>query len=322
MADLAMRDPSSLAVNLDKGRKALADATDDFRRWSIRKGAKAVEAAALVLGRMDIQVMATELIQRAEREIAKNNPPAQGERTDIVPPGDEVAAISLSTLRNNPPPTPQEAGAKKGVPQEDTLSAINPEARQGMSDAAPRRNTVPQGDTYDILLADPPWLYSHAALANIPPDRHYRTMDTDSICAMDIASLAADDSLLLLWATSPKLPDGLRVMREWGFEYRTSAVWHKTGRLGLGYWLRIEHELLLVGVKGSFPPPDPPHRRRSVFRHHVMEHSRKPDWPRKWMDRAFPESRRIEIFARSHPSGWDAWGDEAKPATSLERWIG
>ena len=107
MADLAMRDPSSLAVNLDKGRKALADATDDFRRWSIRKGAKAVEAAALVLGRMDIQVMATELIQRAEREIAKNNPP----------------------------PTPQEAGAKKGVPQEDTLSAINPSTLRNIRQA-------------------------------------------------------------------------------------------------------------------------------------------------------------------------------------------
>ena len=159
MADLAMRDPSSLAVNLDKGRKALADATDDFRRWSIRKGAKAVEAAALVLGRMDIQVMATELIQRAEREIAKNNPPAQGERTDIVPPGDEVAAINPSTLRNI-----RQAHAKVTDDQFEKLVSKAREEQQPLTRAAVSTGKFRANSTGDYEIYTPPAIVEAARL--------------------------------------------------------------------------------------------------------------------------------------------------------------
>ena len=58
--------------------------------------------------------------------------------------------------------------------------------------------------------------------------------------------LAGDDAFLFLWVTANYLPDGLEVMRAWGFVYRTNIVWVKD-KIGLGYYVRHQHELCLIG---------------------------------------------------------------------------
>lgn len=77
-------------------------------------------------------------------------------------------------------------------------------------------------------------------------------MELEEIKTLSIPS--ADNAVLFLWATAPKLKEALEVMEAWGFEYRTNAVWDKE-IIGMGYWFRGQHELLLVGVKGEFSPP-------------------------------------------------------------------
>ena len=74
------------------------------------------------------------------------------------------------------------------------------------------------------------------------------------IAARDVPSIAADDCVLFLWATSPMLPQALEVMKAWGFAYVSGAVWVKD-RIGTGYWFRNRHELLLVGTRGNVPAP-------------------------------------------------------------------
>jgi N6-adenosine-specific RNA methylase IME4 len=49
-------------------------------------------------------------------------------------------------------------------------------------------------------------------------------MDLTAIKAVDVASIAARDAVLFLWATAPMLPQALDVMAAWGFEYRTNFV--------------------------------------------------------------------------------------------------
>jgi N6-adenosine-specific RNA methylase IME4 len=53
-----------------------------------------------------------------------------------------------------------------------------------------------------------------------------------------------------------RLPQALRAMTAWGFEYKTNFIWAKD-RIGTGYWNRNKHELLLVGVRGKPPAPAP-----------------------------------------------------------------
>ena len=48
-----------------------------------------------------------------------------------------------------------------------------------------------------------------------------------------------------------------KVMEAWGFEYRTCFVWDKE-LIGMGFWARIQHEILLVARRGSSRRPRAP----------------------------------------------------------------
>jgi N6-adenosine-specific RNA methylase IME4 len=161
---------------------------------------------------------------------------------------------------------------------------------------------------YGVVLADPPWNYRNSSgTYGRRIERHYPTMNTDAICALDVPS--ARDAVLYLWSTSPHLPDALKVMEAWGFAYRSSMVWDKV-MFGMGYWARIQHELLLVGVKGKFCPPARPLRVRSVLTIPRTVHSRKPPEVRDLIASWYPNARKLEMFARQRAEGWDAWGNE------------
>ncbi|MFM7468586.1 MAG: MT-A70 family methyltransferase, partial [Vampirovibrionales bacterium] len=78
-----------------------------------------------------------------------------------------------------------------------------------------------------------------------------------------------------------------------------------------GYWFRGQHELLLVATKGKFSPPDQQHRVSSVFRESRTQHSKKPECVYQWIEAAFPEAHKLEMFCRTRREGWQVWGNEA-----------
>lgn len=162
---------------------------------------------------------------------------------------------------------------------------------------------------YDVILADPPWRYSFSSSPTRKIENQYPTMTVPEIKALGPKLPIADDAVLFLWATAPKLLEALEVMEAWGFKYRTQAVWDK-GIIGMGYWFRGQHELLLVGVRGHVSPPKPVARISSVIRSRRTEHSKKPPQVHEWIERAFPESQKLELFAREAREGWAVWGDE------------
>jgi N6-adenosine-specific RNA methylase IME4 len=99
-------------------------------------------------------------------------------------------------------------------------------------------------------------------------------------------------------------------MKAWGFEYKTHAIWDKE-KIGIGFWFRGQHELLLVGVKGSFSPPEEGHRIASVIRQKREVHSKKPDAVRAHIQSCFPKARKLELFARGRYPGWSLCGNQA-----------
>ena len=46
-------------------------------------------------------------------------------------------------------------------------------------------------------------------------------MGIEELCALPVADLAAPDSVLFLWATFPQLPETLRLIKAWGFQYKS-----------------------------------------------------------------------------------------------------
>lgn len=112
---------------------------------------------------------------------------------------------------------------------------------------------------FATILADPPWSYEVWSTygAGRSAGYHYPTQDTEWICHLPVADIAEKDCCLLLWATYPKLPDALRVVKAWGFTYKTVAfTWVKltasrTPRLGLGYWTRSNAEICILATRGN-----------------------------------------------------------------------
>jgi N6-adenosine-specific RNA methylase IME4 len=144
-------------------------------------------------------------------------------------------------------------------------------------------------------------------------ENHYPTMALDEICALPIAELAADDAVLYLWATAPKLAECFAVIEAWGFNYRTNIVWAKD-KLGMGYYARSQHELLLIARRGALPPPLPENRISSVVYAVREEHSKKPDLFYELIERWYPTLPKIELFARSMREGWTGWGNQLAEA--------
>ena len=81
--------------------------------------------------------------------------------------------------------------------------------------------------TFSTILADPPWRFTNRTGKVAPEHKRlarYETMSIDEICAMPVATHAADPSHLYLWIPNALLPWGLQVMGAWGFECRANVV--------------------------------------------------------------------------------------------------
>jgi len=174
---------------------------------------------------------------------------------------------------------------------------------------------LPSGE-FNVIYADPPWEY-YLPLRGAP-ETHYPTMTTEKICELKVP--ASKDAILFLWATNPKLEDALKVIKAWGFEYKTNMVWVKAvtskddqiikNQIGTGYYFRGQHELLLVAKKGNISPPDEPDRCTSVLIVPREEHSRKPDVVYEIIENMYPNGKYLELFATSERKGWVAWGNK------------
>lgn len=179
--------------------------------------------------------------------------------------------------------------------------------QKNRAEKAKQKPELPQ-DQFNIIYADPPWKYNFAETGNREIENNYPTMDLEDIKELKIPN--ADNAVLLLWATAPKLIEALEVMKAWGFEYKTCAVWDKE-IIGMGYWFRGQHELLLVGVRGSFSPPDNSARISSVIQEKRTKHSKKPKIVYEIIEKMFPNQKYLELFAREQfNENWTIWGNE------------
>jgi N6-adenosine-specific RNA methylase IME4 len=177
-----------------------------------------------------------------------------------------------------------------------------------------------RGRRFGTILADPPWRFENRTGKMAPEHRRlsrYQTMTLDDICALPIEGVADQTSHLYLWVPNALLPEGLRVMKAWGFTYKSNIVWHKVrkdrgsdGR-GVGFYFRNVTELILFGVRGKNARTLAPGRRQvNLLATRKREHSRKPDEQYEIIEACSPGPY-VELFARGTRKGWITWGNQA-----------
>ena len=176
------------------------------------------------------------------------------------------------------------------------------------------------GKRYRTIYADPPWQFQNRTGKVAPEHKRlsrYSTMTVPEICRLPVAEAAGEKSHLYLWVPNALLPEGLEVMRAWGFSYKTNIIWEKVrkdgmpdGR-GVGFYFRNVTEILLFGIRGEKNRTlDPGRSQVNLIRAIKREHSRKPDEFISLIERCSPAPF-LEMFARGGRRDWDMWGNQA-----------
>ena len=172
--------------------------------------------------------------------------------------------------------------------------------------------------SFGTILADPPWRFNNRTGRVAPEYRRghrYQSLAFDDIQALPVGNFALDDCHLYLWVPNALIQEGLRVMKYWGFEYKTNIVWYKIrkdggpdGR-GVGFYFRNVTELVLFGVRGRIRTLKPGRSQVNIMTTRKREHSRKPDELYEIIEDCSPGPY-LELFARHRRTGWEQWGDQ------------
>lgn len=170
---------------------------------------------------------------------------------------------------------------------------------------------------YQVIYADPPWSFRGYDLKKEARyvGNKYQVQDLEWIKSLPVSDISADDCVLFLWVTMPKLNEVFQVIESWGFEYKTCAfVWAKKNKKsdswfwGMGRWTRANPELCLLATKGN--PKRVSASVHSLVVDRIGAHSKKPDQVRDKIVELIGNVPRIELFAREKTPGWDVWGNE------------
>ena len=169
---------------------------------------------------------------------------------------------------------------------------------------------------YQIIYADPPWSYNDKMAGHGGAEDEYKTQSKQWISQLPVGELAEKDACLFLWVTSPLLDEGVKVLEDWGFKYKTIAfVWSKYTKNGklvsnLGRWTMGNVELCLLGIKGKPNSWRVDKSIKQLVQAERTKHSKKPQEVRDRIIKLLGDRGRIELFARQKTDGWDVWGNE------------
>lgn len=181
-------------------------------------------------------------------------------------------------------------------------------------------STALGGAKFKTILADPPWQFQNRTGKVAPEHKRlnrYATMNLQEICDLPVADVSEDSAHLYMWVPNALLPEGLEVMKAWGFNYKSNLIWHKIrkdggsdGR-GVGFYFRNVTEIILFGTRGKNARTLEPGRSQvNMIQTRKREHSRKPDEQYELIEACSPGPY-LELFARGERENWTVWGNQA-----------
>lgn len=149
-------------------------------------------------------------------------------------------------------------------------------------------------------------------------------MSIADIKALPIKDITEPDAACFLWVTDSHLKEGIEVLENWGFKYKTIAfVWVKQTNNGnicynLGAWTLKSTEICLFGTKGRMLQHKKSNNVKGLIFEEREKHSKKPSGVRNGIVDLFGNMPRLELFARQKVDGWDAWGNEVESDIKLK----
>lgn len=172
---------------------------------------------------------------------------------------------------------------------------------------------------YDIIYTDPPWQQTKGGKRNVRPNQgqrlDYPTLSMDNIKANQslVTKHCAEKHNVFMWSIDKYLHNTEQMMNELGYLLHARFIWDKENGIAPAFTVRFSHEYLLwFYKKGNILMPSGKTRGKytTVLREPSTKHSKKPECAYKMIEDMFPNSTKLEMYARNYRDGWDSWGNE------------
>ena len=173
---------------------------------------------------------------------------------------------------------------------------------------------------FSTILADPPWQFQNRTGKMAPEHKRlsrYPTMKLQELKDLPVEAIAEERAHLYLWVPNALLAEGMQVMENWGFKYKTNIIWYKIrkdggpDRRGVGFYFRNVTEMILFGVRGkNIRTLQPGRSQENIISPRKREHSRKPDEQYDIIE-SCSWGPHLELFGRGIRKGWVTWGNQA-----------
>ena len=181
---------------------------------------------------------------------------------------------------------------------------------------------------YQIIYADPPWEIRKGGKKNVRPnssgeDLDYPVIDTNEISKHLLWATENTDpnAIMFLWTIDKYLHEAKQIARILGWKLHARMIWNKVTGIPAAFTIRYGHEYLLYLYKGKLTPVAKEERGKihSVFTEQVKRHSQKPQIAYEIIERLYPNTSKLEMYARNKRDGWDVWGNEVESDIELKR---
>jgi N6-adenosine-specific RNA methylase IME4 len=162
---------------------------------------------------------------------------------------------------------------------------------------------------YDVIVIDYPWPMEKIE-REVAPNQvafEYPTMSLDEITELEIPT--ADDCHIFMWTTQKFLPFTLDLVKQKGYKYVLTMVWHKNGGYQPFGLPQYNCEFAVYARKGT-PKFIEFTDFMTCFNAKRGEHSEKPEEFYATLRRV-TAGRRLDMFNRRAIEGFDTWGKEA-----------
>jgi len=194
------------------------------------------------------------------------------------------------------------------VTRQDVFDEIKSAAkaeREAVIDEVKNSPIVEPEGIYRTIVIDPPWPYD----SKYDPESRRVANPYPSMSIEEIGSIhlpCHDDCILWLWTTHAFLESAFNILNLWGFTHKATMVWDKE-KLGVGYWLRMQCEFVLLASRGK--PEWNSTNIRDIIREPRREHSRKPESFYQMVEKSCPANR-LDYFSRTKRDGFTSYGNE------------
>jgi len=179
---------------------------------------------------------------------------------------------------------------------------------------------------YQIILSDPPWIQNKGGKKAVRPNSSGEELDYPVISLskienilFDVIDFAEPKHNLFLWTIDKYLFEAENIAKKLKYKLHARMVWNKVTGIPAAFTIRFGHEYLLWFYRNGLLPIAKEERGKihSVFTEQVKKHSQKPEIAYRIIERMYPDSNKLELFARNKRKGWDVWGNKVESDIKL-----